>query len=151
MSTAEILLVNLVLILVLQSGLWLLSIPWRNASIVDVFWGVGFVVIVWASYGMADSPHAQLGIGTLDDVVGGAAGRLPGVEKFRQGRRFPLSGHAREKADVVLADELAAGLLVAGGTDVGRGASFAVDPHITCGLDVVGHAGSRGVGPRLAV
>ncbi len=55
MSIAGILITNLVLILVLQSGLWLLSLPLRNASIVDVFWGVGFVLIAWTSVWLADS------------------------------------------------------------------------------------------------
>jgi steroid 5-alpha reductase family enzyme len=28
---------------------WLLSLPLRDASIVDVFWGLGFVAIAWLS------------------------------------------------------------------------------------------------------
>jgi steroid 5-alpha reductase family enzyme len=29
------------------SALWLVSLPLRNASIVDVFWGIGFIVLGW--------------------------------------------------------------------------------------------------------
>lgn len=34
--------------------LWVLSLPIRNASIVDVFWGAGFVLIAWAAFLVAD-------------------------------------------------------------------------------------------------
>ncbi len=36
-------------LLVLMVLTWLLSLPLRNASIVDVVWGAGFVVVAWAS------------------------------------------------------------------------------------------------------
>ena len=34
-------------ILVLMTLLWLLSLPLKDASIVDIFWGTGFVIIFW--------------------------------------------------------------------------------------------------------
>ncbi len=38
---------NLVLILLLMLGLWARSLVKRDASIVDPFWGTGFVVVAW--------------------------------------------------------------------------------------------------------
>jgi steroid 5-alpha reductase family enzyme len=37
------------LILGLMIVLWLLSLVLRNSSIVDIFWGTGFVLVVWAA------------------------------------------------------------------------------------------------------
>ena len=46
----------------LMALLWLLSLPLRNASIVDIFWGLGFAVIAWTSHAFAGdrSPRAWL-------------------------------------------------------------------------------------------
>ena len=45
----NLLLLNLALIASIMVALWPVSLPLRNASIVDIFWGVGFVVIVWVT------------------------------------------------------------------------------------------------------
>ncbi len=37
-------------------GLWLVSLALRDASIVDIFWGFGFVVVAWATFLVADGP-----------------------------------------------------------------------------------------------
>jgi steroid 5-alpha reductase family enzyme len=37
-------------ILGLMILLWLLSLALRNSSIVDIFWGTGFVIVAWAAY-----------------------------------------------------------------------------------------------------
>lgn len=42
-----------VLILAMMTLLWLLSLALKNASIVDIFWGVGFIVVVWFAYSTA--------------------------------------------------------------------------------------------------
>ena len=34
----------------LMLGTWLLSLPLRNVSIVDIVWGLGFVLVAWVSY-----------------------------------------------------------------------------------------------------
>ena len=49
MNLTDILLLNLGLIAGIMLALWLVSLPIRNASIVDVFWGAGFVITVWTS------------------------------------------------------------------------------------------------------
>ncbi|WP_428264236.1 DUF1295 domain-containing protein [Haliangium sp.] len=41
---------SLAALMAIMALLWLLSLPLRNASIVDIFWGVGFVVVAWLSY-----------------------------------------------------------------------------------------------------
>jgi steroid 5-alpha reductase family enzyme len=47
---AQTLLTNLVVILVAMFALWLVSIVRRDASIVDMFWGAGFVLIAWVAW-----------------------------------------------------------------------------------------------------
>src|SRR4030043_32986 len=37
-------------ILGLMIVLWLLSLALRNSSIVDIFWGTGFVIVAWAAF-----------------------------------------------------------------------------------------------------
>jgi steroid 5-alpha reductase family enzyme len=45
MTFIQIYLVALLAILILMSLLWIISIPLKNVSIVDLFWGFGFVVV----------------------------------------------------------------------------------------------------------
>lgn len=47
-----------VLILALMIILWLVSLAIRNASIVDIFWGLGFVIVTWATFAL--SPQGYL-------------------------------------------------------------------------------------------
>jgi steroid 5-alpha reductase family enzyme len=44
-----------IIILALMALVWLLSLALRNSSIVDIFWGFGFVITVWASFLLAPS------------------------------------------------------------------------------------------------
>lgn len=37
-------------IFILMTILWLLSLPMKNASIVDIFWGTGFVISSWLAF-----------------------------------------------------------------------------------------------------
>ena len=39
-----------VAIAVLMMGTWVVSLRLRNASIVDIVWGAGFVLVAWVSY-----------------------------------------------------------------------------------------------------
>lgn len=50
-------------ILVFMCLLWLLSLALKNASIVDIFWGIGFVIITWVAFVLASQgylPRKQL-------------------------------------------------------------------------------------------
>jgi len=53
MSLLPLLLTNLAIVLGLMFCLWVISLPIKNASIVDIFWGIGFVVIAWSSVALA--------------------------------------------------------------------------------------------------
>jgi steroid 5-alpha reductase family enzyme len=52
-------LLNRVLILGLMFVLWLVSIPLRDARIIDPFWGLGFVLLAWSSELQADGPNER--------------------------------------------------------------------------------------------
>lgn len=48
-------LTNLATVLVLMVWLWLVSLRAKDASIVDPFWGLGFVVVAWSTYLQSDT------------------------------------------------------------------------------------------------
>ena len=50
----SILTMNLLLILGSMLALWLLSLILKNASIVDIFWGLGFVILAWLTFFRSD-------------------------------------------------------------------------------------------------
>lgn len=54
MSTTTVLLVNAAVVLALLGITWVVSLPLRNASIVDIIWGLAFVSIAWATFFTAD-------------------------------------------------------------------------------------------------
>jgi len=41
-------------IAVLMVGTWVVSVRLKNASIVDIVWGAGFVLVAWVSYALGD-------------------------------------------------------------------------------------------------
>lgn len=50
----EIYIGGLAVILIAMTGLWLLSLIIEDASIVDIFWGTGFVIVGWYYFSQAD-------------------------------------------------------------------------------------------------
>jgi len=49
-----VLFVNIgIAILLLMTSLWLLSLLLNNASIVDIFWGIGFIIVAWLGFILA--------------------------------------------------------------------------------------------------
>src|SRR5262245_44590358 len=48
-----------IIILALIVLLWLLNLQLKNASIIDIFWGLGFVIIFWATYLFAETTSAR--------------------------------------------------------------------------------------------
>jgi steroid 5-alpha reductase family enzyme len=59
MGIAELLLVNLCVVAGLMLCIWLVSLPLRDVSIVDLVWGAGFVVIVWVTFAVTGPPTPQ--------------------------------------------------------------------------------------------
>jgi steroid 5-alpha reductase family enzyme len=53
-SLAELLGVSIAVVAVAMTALWLLSLALKNASIVDVFWGLGFVLLAAVYFVAAD-------------------------------------------------------------------------------------------------
>ena len=52
MSFLEIYGIGLAVILVLMTVLWLISLILKNSSIVDIFWGTGFVIANWVYFAL---------------------------------------------------------------------------------------------------
>lgn len=72
MNPISLYLVGLAAALGLMTVLWLVSLALRNASIVDIFWGAGFVVLGWLYFLLAPEgfPARKLLIGVLVTVWG---------------------------------------------------------------------------------
>ncbi len=49
----SLLLINAGVILGLMILIWLISLPLKDVSIIDLVWGLGFVLIAWTTYGIA--------------------------------------------------------------------------------------------------
>ena len=50
---------NLVAVFLLLSALWIVSVKIRDASIIDPFWGFGFVVVAWLSWFCFGTPSSR--------------------------------------------------------------------------------------------
>jgi steroid 5-alpha reductase family enzyme len=50
----SVILFNLAAVVVFMVCIWLLSVVIRDASIVDIFWGLGFVLLAWLTFIRAD-------------------------------------------------------------------------------------------------
>ena len=48
-----------VAIAILMIGTWVISVALKNASIVDIVWGLGFVVVAWVVRARLDANHAR--------------------------------------------------------------------------------------------
>ena len=55
----DIFIASAVLAAALMVTLWLVSLPLKNASIVDIAWGPGFAIIAWANYAIASNPTTR--------------------------------------------------------------------------------------------
>jgi steroid 5-alpha reductase family enzyme len=52
-------------------AVWLLSLRLRDASIIDVFWGLGFALIGWLCFGLGDgAPGRRLALAAMASVWG---------------------------------------------------------------------------------
>ncbi len=55
----EVLAINAAVVAAAMVGVWLLSLAVRDASIVDIFWGLGFVLVAWVTFLAADGEPAR--------------------------------------------------------------------------------------------
>lgn len=72
MSFLEVYAIGLGVILVVMTFLWLLSLSIKNSSIVDIFWGTGFVIANWVYFFLTPDGAAprKLLIGLLVTIWG---------------------------------------------------------------------------------
>ena len=77
----EVMLWSALAIVILMVATWLLSVIIKNASIVDIVWGLGFVVVGWVSRATADGNDARQWLLTILVSVWGL--RLGGYLAWR--------------------------------------------------------------------
>ncbi len=71
MTTLGVLALNLGVVFVLTTALWAVSVAVKDTSIVDIFWGFGFVVIAWVTYAVTDgSDDRRLLLAVLTSLWG---------------------------------------------------------------------------------
>ncbi len=76
-------------ILGMMTALWLLSLALKNASIVDIFWGLGFVCVAWLAFSLGSGylPRKQLAI-TLVTLWGLRLAIYIGIRNWGKGEDF---------------------------------------------------------------
>lgn len=84
----EVMLWSAIAILVLMVTTWVVSVIIKNASIVDIVWGLGFVVVAWVSRIVGDGDDARQWLLTILTSVWGL--RLGGYLFWRN------SGHGED-------------------------------------------------------
>jgi steroid 5-alpha reductase family enzyme len=70
MSAAGLLAVEAGVVLAMLTALWAVSVAVRDSSIVDVFWGSGFVVVAWAGFALGEGDGRRLLLALLVTVWG---------------------------------------------------------------------------------
>jgi steroid 5-alpha reductase family enzyme len=78
------------------TALWLLSLPLKNSSIVDPFWGPGFAVVAWSAYLLADEPGGRgLLVAVLVSVWGLRLGLHLTIRNLGKGEDFRYQAFRR--------------------------------------------------------
>lgn len=67
---SEVFLLNACVIAGLMLTVWLISLPLRDVSIVDIAWGLGFVLVAWTTYVSGKKPESGLLLPVLATVWG---------------------------------------------------------------------------------
>ncbi len=55
MATENIIVANFAVLTLALFALWGVSVRIGNSSIIDIFWGIGFVLVAWVSLGLSDN------------------------------------------------------------------------------------------------
>ena len=58
-SSADVMIASAIAIAVLMFSTWVISVIAKNASIVDIVWGLGFVLVGWVSFGVGDGDDTR--------------------------------------------------------------------------------------------
>lgn len=87
------------LILGLMIVLWLISLALKDSSIVDIFWGTGFVTIFWVTYATSDLPHpfSVMLLGVLVTIWGLRLSIHIGLRNLGHGEDFRYTAWRGEK------------------------------------------------------
>lgn len=70
MSVTELLMTNAALVCVAMILLWLISLRLQDASIVDIFWGIGFVLIAGSTFAVASREQRSIVLTALTTIWG---------------------------------------------------------------------------------
>lgn len=70
MDVSSILAMNLVVVAVAVTLLWLVSLPLKDASIADLFWGAGFVLIALITFAVGDGTSRGIWLTVLTSIWG---------------------------------------------------------------------------------
>jgi steroid 5-alpha reductase family enzyme len=81
MDFGSVMLASAAAIAALMLGTWIVSLAVRDASIVDIVWGLGFVIVAWVSFTVADGPTARRWVVVVLTTVWGL--RLAGYLAWR--------------------------------------------------------------------
>ena len=58
-DTVTLMGLNLAAVMAMMVCAWILSLIIKNAGIADIFWGLGFVLIAWLTFFLADGYHSR--------------------------------------------------------------------------------------------
>ena len=58
-SSADVMIASAIAVAVLMFSTWVISVIAKNASIVDIVWGLGFVLVGWVSFGVGDGDDTR--------------------------------------------------------------------------------------------
>lgn len=58
-SSADVMIASAIAIAILMFSTWVISVAVKNASIVDIVWGLGFVLVGWVSFVVGDGDDAR--------------------------------------------------------------------------------------------
>ncbi|MDE0866863.1 MAG: DUF1295 domain-containing protein, partial [Rubripirellula sp.] len=70
MSIPQVLMLNTAMVAAAMIVLWLISLRLKDASIVDIFWGLGFVLIAWVTFSFASGGVRAIVLATLTTLWG---------------------------------------------------------------------------------
>ena len=70
-SSLQVLGLTALYIVAMMVSLWIVSLIKKDASIVDIFWGLGFVMVGWAAWKISDADSQRYGVFVLADICGG--------------------------------------------------------------------------------